>query len=91
MPAAAAAAAAAAEAAVGEGSGAPWGVRGGLQWLVIARMMNMRMANQIESYLWLGLHNADSIRLTELQPSSPVQPAGAGCRMAASRAAFSLV
>ena len=35
-----------------------------------AKMMNVHMVNEIESYLQLGRHNADNISLTELLSSS---------------------
>ena len=41
-----------------------------LRWLVNAKMMNVRMVNESESYLQLGRHNADNISLTELLCSS---------------------
>ena len=37
-----------------------------------AKMMNVHMVNEIESYLQLGRHNADNLSLTELLSSSPV-------------------
>ena len=44
----------------------------GRRWLVNAKMMNVHMVNEIESYLQLGRHNADNLSVTELLSSSPV-------------------
>ena len=53
----------------GEGGGRSEGSEG-RRWLVNAKMMNVHMVNESESYLQLGRHNADNISLTELLCSS---------------------
>ena len=52
----------------GEGGGESEGRR----WLVNAKMMNVHMVIEIESYLQLGRHSADNLSVTELLSSSPV-------------------
>ena len=46
-----------------------------------AKMMNVHIVNEIESYLQLGRDNADNLSLTELLSSSPVVARlSAGCK-----------